>query len=78
MSTIKIIAFGIIAEKLQAKELVLENISDTNSLLEHLKKTYPTLNGIKISVAVNKNIITQNTIINQESEVALLPPFSGG
>ncbi len=75
---IKIIAFGIIAEKVQAKELMLENVSDTDSLRKHLAEKYPALSGIKISIAVNKNIVTQNTVLNHGNEVALLPPFSGG
>lgn len=75
---IKIISFGIIADKLQARELMLENISDTDSLMKYLSEKCPELREIKINIAVNKNIITQNTVINPGSEVALLPPFSGG
>ncbi|MCZ2443228.1 MAG: MoaD/ThiS family protein [Flavobacteriales bacterium] len=75
---IKVIVFGIIAERIQTNELVLENIQDTDSLWRYLVEKYPLLKDIKISIAVNKHIINHNTLLNAETEVALLPPFSGG
>lgn len=78
ISKIKIIVFGIIAERIQTNELVLENIQDTDSLWHYLVEKYPLLKDIKISIAVNKHIINHNTLLNAETEVALLPPFSGG
>jgi len=75
---VRIISFGIIADKLQARELALQNIPDTDSLMKYLSEKYPDLSEVKINIAVNKNIITQNTVIIPGSEVALLPPFSGG
>ncbi len=77
-ANIKIIVFGILAEKMQTKELMVENISDTDALMHYIKQTYPVLNDIKMSIAVNKNIITQNLSIKSGDEIALLPPFSGG
>ncbi|MBW7936348.1 MAG: MoaD/ThiS family protein [Flavobacteriales bacterium] len=74
----KVIVFGIIAERIQTNELVLENIQDTDSLWRYLVEKYPLLKDIKISIAVNKHIINHNTLLNAETEVALLPPFSGG
>lgn len=75
---VRIISFGIIADKLQARELALQNIPDTDSLMKYLSEKYPDLSEVKINIAVNRNIITQNTVIIPGSEVALLPPFSGG
>jgi sulfur-carrier protein len=34
--------------------------------------------GIKYSIAVNKQVIQNNTTLNPDDTVALLPPFSGG
>jgi len=56
----------------------VENISDTNSLLESLKEKYPKLADTKFAIAVDKKVITENTIINQASKIVLMPPFSGG
>ncbi len=78
MSKIKIITFGVITDKINEKEFVVEGINDTDSLMIYLIKQYPSLIDAKMSIAVNKNIIEQNTALSENSEVALLPPFSGG
>jgi molybdopterin synthase sulfur carrier subunit len=41
-------------------------------------KTIPALAGMKYIIAVDKQVIIKNTILNNNSVVALLPPFSGG
>ncbi|WP_339609426.1 MoaD/ThiS family protein [uncultured Planktosalinus sp.] len=43
-----------------------------------LQQQYPALVELTFSIAVNKKIIQQKTLLNPEDEVALLPPFSGG
>lgn len=75
---IKVKAFGMVAEKLGKQELVLENPGNSDRLLEHLNKNYPDLKGIKFSLAVNKKLCTESSIIPIGAEVAILPPFSGG
>ena len=51
---------------------------DTDSLITILHKDYPALANTKYLIAVNKQIINANTILDNNSIVALLPPFSGG
>ncbi|MBS1949105.1 MAG: MoaD/ThiS family protein [Bacteroidetes bacterium] len=75
---IKIIAFGIIAEKIGGRELVCNGISDTGALRQWLANKYPGLNGLKFSIAVNRKLVHENCTFDNESEIALLPPFSGG
>ena len=74
---INIIIFGQLCEILGEK-LVIENISDTESLQQALHKKFPDLANFKYVMAVNKKQITTNTVLNEEAVVALLPPFSGG
>jgi molybdopterin synthase sulfur carrier subunit len=78
LTSIQIIAFGMIAEKIKAKELVLEYMPDTEVLLGFLHQQYPELQHIKFSIAVNKKMAVGKTLIPIGAEVALLPPFSGG
>lgn len=78
MSEITIKTFGMVAEITGCAELALTGIQDTTQLLETLYRQYPALQGLKFAVAVNRKIIHHNTRIEPGSEIALLPPFSGG
>lgn len=75
---ISVLVFGQIAEIVNTEKLILQNVKDTNGLIEQLKKEYPLLQKLAFSIAVNKKIIQSNTILNHEDVVAILPPFSGG
>ena len=75
---IQVLAFGQIAEITGKSEWAVADVADTNMLLEVLIKSFPLLQGVKFAIAVNKNIINENTGLNNRDEVALLPPFSGG
>lgn len=75
---ITIHAFGIVAERLDAKELELTGIHDTDGIIEWIQTECPTLKDLYIAIAVNRMVVTQNTPVTAESDIALLPPFSGG
>jgi sulfur-carrier protein len=74
---INIIIFGQLCDLL-GENLVLNNIDDTDSLTAVLNKRHPELIHSKYMMAVNKKLITGNTLLTNNSTVALLPPFSGG
>ena len=74
---INIIIFGQLSELL-GENLVLDNIRDTDSLTTVLNEKYPQLPGTKYMMAVNKKLVTANTLLNNNSTVALMPAFSGG
>ncbi|HMG83174.1 MAG TPA: MoaD/ThiS family protein [Ferruginibacter sp.] len=73
-----IFIFGQLTDIILKGELTVNDINDTDTLMEHLNKQYPALATIKYAIAVNKNIITKNTILQDTDAVALMPPFSGG
>ncbi len=75
---IKVLIFGHLAEITGQRNLVIPDIIDTKGLETYLENQYPGLKNIKYAVAVNKNIITENTKLEHNYTVALLPPFSGG
>ncbi|MGK2861444.1 MAG: MoaD/ThiS family protein [Chitinophagaceae bacterium] len=75
---VRIKIFGQLTEILESKELILSGVADTNALVSELNKNYPAMAGAKYIMAVNKQTITANTELNEDSIVALLPPFSGG
>jgi len=75
---VQIKIFGQLTDIVKSHELTLNGIADTNSLVIELNKRYPSLSGSRYIIAVNKQTITANTVLNDDSIVALLPPFSGG
>lgn len=75
--SVKIILFGKLAD-IAGGTVSVDNVADTDSLVDSLNKRYPELVTTKYVIAVDKQLITENTILNKKSMVALLPPFSGG
>lgn len=75
--SLKIILFGKLAE-IAGGSVSIDNVSDTDSLVDSLNKRYPELASTKYVIAVDKQVIKENTALNKKSMVALLPPFSGG
>ena len=69
--------FGQIAEITGNSNFVVD-VEDTDELINKLNSLYPRLRNAKYAVAVNRQIIRNNTEINKASEIAILPPFSGG
>jgi len=74
---LKVQAFGLLAEII-GNTIIVDKQTDTDSLKKQLAVQFPSLVDIKYAIAVDKKIITGNTLINEASIIALLPPFSGG
>lgn len=73
---IKVISFGQIAE-ITGKEFMVE-ATDLESLKLYLIQKFPELSDRKFAFAVNKKLVQENIILNQNDVVALMPPYSGG
>lgn len=74
--TVKI--FGQLADIIKSNSLNIDEIENTDELINYLQEKYPALKNAKYKVAVNRNIIQNNTALKHDAEIALLPPFSGG
>jgi len=75
---VKVMIFGQLTDIIKSNTLTLTGTTDTKGLVDELKKQYPALNQAKYILAVDKQTVTENTILKDGSIVALLPPFSGG
>ncbi|RYD79435.1 MAG: molybdopterin synthase sulfur carrier subunit [Sphingobacteriales bacterium] len=75
---IELISFGKISELISNQTLETEGIETTDNLKEYLERTFPDLAGMKYKLALNKNLIQQNTEIKNGDSIAIMPPFSGG
>jgi molybdopterin synthase sulfur carrier subunit len=74
-------AFGITREIIGEKEKVLELESGTtvSSLKAELEVQYPELKGLKsLFIAVNNKYEEEDAKLNENDEIALIPPVSGG
>lgn len=59
-------------------EILVDNVSDCNSLKDLLHNKYPALNDYTYRMAVNQEMISGNHKLNDKDIIALLPPFAGG
>jgi molybdopterin converting factor small subunit len=75
---VNIIIFGQLTELTGNEPVRLAGITDTNGLVKELNRKYPAMITAKYVIAVDKQIVSENTILTDNSTVALLPPFSGG
>jgi molybdopterin converting factor small subunit len=75
---LKILLFGQLKERLAADFIELDGAEDSDILMTKLKNDFPALTDISFRIAVDKNLISEKVLLNEKSEVALLPPFSGG
>ncbi len=75
---ITVMIFGQLEELTDAPKLNLENVMDTNELIQQLQLKYPSFTTACYTIAVDKKIIKENTSLKPGATVALLPPFSGG
>lgn len=75
---INLLAFGQIAESTGKSAWKMTGIKDTNELIKKLEEQFPVLVKTNYSIAVNKKVIQENTVLNDKDTIALLPPFSGG
>lgn len=75
---IKVLVFGQIYDCISQKDLIISAVKDTSELNSQLIHLYPCLANINYTMAVNKKVITEITLLKDQDEVALLPAFSGG
>lgn len=73
-----LIIFGQLTDITGTANLVLTDVSDTDTLIKELNRKYPLFVNTKYMIAVDKKVITENVIIEQHNTIALMPPFSGG
>ncbi len=75
---INLLAFGQIAYITGKSDWKMSVIENTDALIKYLEVEFPELSKINFSIAVNKKVIQENTMLHQNDTIALLPPFSGG
>lgn len=75
---IKVKLFAQLEALAGTKEIVVDNIKDTDELQDILNKMYPEFRSQCYVIAVEKDIIQRNTELSEGNTVAFLPPYAGG
>jgi len=75
---VQVMIFGQLTDITGKSELMLYDIPDTDTLIATMKSLYPALANTKFAIALNKKVIRENTVLEGDNNIALLPPFSGG
>ena len=70
--------FGSLIDVVGNNIIKIADATDVNTLITEMQKMHPALSDMKYAVALNKKIIQTNEALQPGTEVALLPPFSGG
>lgn len=75
---LEIISFGRIAEVITSQRLQIPGLSNTDELKVYLEKAFPLLSKMKYKLALNKNIVQDNSELKNNDTIAIMPPYSGG
>ena len=75
---IEVMFFGQLTDATGVSSAMVEEVANTDMLINMMKERYPSLVSSTYMVAVNNTMVTENTIIRPGSKVAFMPPFSGG
>jgi len=78
MNKISIEFFGMLVEITGKKNIMLENIGDTENLKLQINDLFPAMKQQSYMLALNNKLITNNTTIIHNCNVACTPPFAGG
>jgi len=70
--------FGILADKAKYSSIDYENGNTLDELKRNLKVKFPFLENAKFAIAVNQSVVNGNAKLNDNDEIALLPPYAGG
>ncbi len=74
---VKILLFGQMKQITGASEIITD-ATDTDALVREMAIRFPLLENLNYLIAVDRNIVQENTLIKAGQELALLPPYSGG
>jgi molybdopterin converting factor small subunit len=75
---IEVMFFGQLTDATGVSSLMLEDVANTDMLIQMMKQRYPALESSTYMIAVNNAMVTENSIVIPGSKIAFMPPFSGG
>jgi molybdopterin synthase sulfur carrier subunit len=75
---IKVLFFGVLAEVTQTSIKQYPDIRSFGDLRLRIEDDYPEMVHYNYRIAVNNEIINEDPVLNDNDEIAFMPPFTGG
>jgi molybdopterin converting factor subunit 1 len=77
---VEVHAFGIVKDIFRKKSVQVQiQINTTSHLREVLESQYPDLKTLSVyKIAVNEEYVSNEMMLNEGDEIAIIPPVSGG
>jgi sulfur-carrier protein len=75
---VKVLFFGVLSEVAGTDCRHYSEVASINDLKMKILDEYPEIENYNYRVSLNNNIISNDPILNDNDEVALMPPFAGG
>ena len=75
---IEVMFFGQLTDATGVSSVMVEEVDNTDKLVQMMKQRYPALESSTYMIAVNNAMVAENSIVTPGSKVAFMPPFSGG
>ena len=75
---IKVLIFGSLIDVVGMQEILLTDVTDSADLEQKLINNHPAMKEQKYAISINHEIIKRETALQENDEVAIIPPFQGG
>ncbi len=75
---IRVLLFGNLAQIAGVNEMIMNDVLDTEAVIDLMQTKFPEFKNNKYAIAVNKQIVKDKQTLCDGDELVFLPPFSGG
>ncbi len=76
-NVVRVLYFGA-AQELTGKSSEKLNAGDTGSLCRVMLEKYPSMRTLSFRIALNRNLLREESVLMENDEIAILPPLQGG
>jgi sulfur-carrier protein len=73
-----VLFFGPLVEKTGHSTFEISDVSSTRAALQYLYAKFPVLESMPFRIALDKELISEDCMIEGHQTMALLPPYAGG
>jgi molybdopterin converting factor small subunit len=78
MNMVEIRFFGQLTDLTKTERVLIEDMRDTDMLMNKIMEMYPALATATFKVALNNKLVNDKIEIAENSIIEFMPPFSGG
>jgi len=76
--SVKVLFFGVLTDIAGTDCRFFENVLSTGDLLHRIQDDYPEIIHYNFRIALNGEILIDDSPLSENDEISLLPPFAGG